>query len=217
MVLLSCSALFKLTRTIVQQNDSNASLFGHSLLDQDPFDNGGNEASLQARLDNAINSCDFHYGLTTENVSITSSPSMDFISPSAFDLYGDQLMLSSSPPPSDDIVLFPPKPKKSKKSPKNIHRTLSYESVMTLSDMSIRPSSSPPPPPLEPLDHDKVMEALRAKLRKSSSPYPTRPKPSPEPVPIPNTYPTTGVLLLNLKSRRRKSSLTKRSNSSTKP
>lgn len=201
---------------LVQQNEGRSTLFSHSLMDhQDHFDNGGNSSSLQAGLDNSLTS-DFHYGMATENVSVSSSsPSMDFIS-SSFDLYGDQLVLSSSPPPSEDLVLPSTKTKKNKKSPKNIHRTLSYESVMTLSDMSIQKSNSPPPPPPEPLDHDKVMEALRAKLRKSSSPYPTRPKPSPEPVPIPNTYPTTGVLLLNLKSRRRKSSVTKRSNS-TKP
>lgn len=195
-------------------------MFAQSFMDhQDQFnDHGGNGTSLQAGLDSSqLGSTDFHYGLTAENVSVaSSSPSIDFISPS-FDLYGDQLMLSSSPPPSEDLVLFPPKPKKGKKSPRNIHRTLSYESVMTLSDMSIRPPSASPPPPPQPLDHDKVMEALRAKLRKSSSPYPSRPKPSPEPVPIPNTFPTTGILLLNLKSRRRKSSVTKRSNSSTKP
>jgi hypothetical protein len=203
---------------------------------------------------------EFQYGLAQqqqENVSIaSSSPSIDFISPSNFDLYAaghDHMMLSCSPPPVGgsggmeelDLPLFPSstatvvtptpiptstiienkvtttvnkgKKKASSSPPKNVHRTLSYESVMTLSDLNMnRPPSASPPPPPQPLDHDKVMEALRAKLRKSTSPYQTtRPaKPSPEPVPPPNTYPTTGVLLLNLKSRRRKSSVTKRSNSS---
>lgn len=190
-------------------------------------------SSLQAGMDNSpvpLISSEFHYGIQPECASIaSSSPSVDFISPSNFDMYGESLMLSSSPPPADDLVLFPStavetkkvnkgKKKSNASSSKNIHRTLSYESVMTLSDLNIRPkSASPPPlPPQPPLDHDKVMEALRAKLRRSSSPYQnSRPKPSPEPAPPPpNTYPTTGVLLLNLKNRRRKTSVTKRGNSS---
>lgn len=192
-------------------------------------------------IDNSplFKSSDFQYTMQQpeSTTSVSSSPlsTVDFMSPSNFDLYnGENMIVSSSPPPSEDLPLFPPtttepttmnkvtKSNKGKKkststsSPtKNMHRTLSYESVMTLSDLNIRPKSvSPPPPPQPPLDHDKVMEALRAKLRKSSSPYQNnRRKPSPEPVPPPNTYPTTGVLLLNLKNRRRKTSVTKRNSS----
>ncbi|KAI9344762.1 hypothetical protein BD770DRAFT_414179 [Pilaira anomala] len=225
-----------------------ASIFDTSFMDHqdqftDPIDNG---SSLK-RMDNSplFNSSDFQYTMQPpeSTTSVSSSPlsTVDFMSPSNFDLYGENMIVSSSPPPSEDLPLFPPttttttttssskssKSNKGKKkststsSPttKNMHRTLSYESVMTLSDLNIRPKSvsppPPPPPPQPPLDHDKVMEALRAKLRKSSSPYQNnRRKPSPEPVvPPPNTYPTTGVLLLNLKNRRRKTSVTKRSSS----
>ena len=209
-------------------NNSSSSLFATSSFVNDTFEN-----SLQAGMEHGTPLPDFHYNNLQENASIASSPSIDFVNPSNFDLYNDSnshMMLSCSPP--SDLPLFPvpsstPKPavesksiskgKKKTSSPKKIHRTLSYESVMTLSDLNIRPPSASPPPPAQPLDHDKVMEALRAKLRKSSSPYQlSRPKPSPEPAPPPpNTYPTTGVLLLNLKSRRRKSSVTKRSNSSS--
>ncbi|GAA5796857.1 hypothetical protein HPULCUR_002235 [Helicostylum pulchrum] len=223
-------------------NHSSNSIFGSSFMDhQDQFTHHVDTASsLQAGIDNSpvpLTSSEFHYGIQPECASIaSSSPSVDFISPSNFELYGENLMLSSSPPAPDDLELFPPaigaavvaetkkankgKKKSNASSSKNIHRTLSYESVMTLSDLNIRPKSAsppPPPPPQPPLDHDKVMEALRAKLRRSSSPYQnSRPKPSPEPTPPPppNTYPTTGVLLLNLKNRRRKSSVTKRGNSS---
>lgn len=218
-------------------NDPFADHVGHSL-----------QAGMATTHDTSpmpMTTSEFHYIQQDNTSSISSSsPSMDFVAPSNFDLYGSNMTFSCSPPP--DLPLFPPPAanqpakeitppvvksspiatntkgkKKSSTSPKNIHRTLSYESVMTLSDLNIKQATSPPPslPPPQPLDHDKVMEALRAKLRKSSSPYQnSRPtKPSPEPVPPPNTYPTTGVLLLNLKSRRRKSSVTKRSNSSSKP
>lgn len=265
---------------LVGQSSQNNSIFNttSSFLDQrDEFSD--HSSSLQAGLDNSTTSplhmsYEFQYTQQQqqENVSIaSSSPSIDFISPSNFDLYTggqDHMMLSSSPPSMAmttedlDLPLFPPtvppsssatvtptpiptakthidnntkrgakgKKKASSSPPKNMHRTLSYESVMTLSDLNMnrKPSPSPPPPPPQPLDHEKVMEALRAKLRKSSSPYqnsrPSKPSPEPTPPPPPNTYPTTGVLLLNLKSRRRKSSVTKRSNSgssssggSTKP
>ncbi|KAI7901809.1 uncharacterized protein BX663DRAFT_512489 [Cokeromyces recurvatus] len=125
----------------------------------------------------------------------------------------------------------------------HIHRTLSYESVMSLTDFNVNintkrnnslsptlPSPLPRSLPSQPLDHDKVMEALRAKLRKSSSPsqahkskpsLESTPPPPPLPPPPPNTNPTTGILLLNLKNRRRKVSITKRGNndygSSSKP
>ncbi|KAI9478865.1 MAG: hypothetical protein EXX96DRAFT_262391 [Benjaminiella poitrasii] len=201
-----------------------------------------------------------------ENISVTSSPSIEFVTPN-FDLYSqDQYQLvnmssssteidqslgsfatptitpapiipshfhknpdSSSqaaseastplPTPGTIVKLTPPsQPIKRTRSAKSahMHRTLSYESVMSLSDFNVntttkRTNSLSPPPSSQPLDHDKVMEALRAKLRKSSSPYQAhRPRPSPEPIPPPNTNPTTGVLLLNLKSRRRKTSVTKR-------
>lgn len=218
-------------------SSSNSSLFTTSFIDSnDPFaDHVSNASSLQAGMETndssplPMTTSEFHYGLQQQqeaNSISSSSPSMDFISPSHLDLYSSdsQRMAFSCSPPAD-IPLFPAPEVKSNTNSKgkkkaSIHRTLSYESVMTLSDLNIRPpSASPPSPPPQPLDHDKVMEALRAKLRKSSSPYQnSRPtKPSPEPVPPPNTYPTTGVLLLNLKSRRRKSSVTKRCNSSTKP
>lgn len=224
----------------MNSNDPFADHVGHSL-----------QAGMATTHDTSpmpMTTSEFHYIQQDNTSSISSSsPSMDFVTPSNFDLYGSNMSFSCSPPP--DLPLFPPPvnqpakeiilpvvksspiattttttttkgKKKSSISPKNIHRTLSYESVMTLSDLNIKQATSPPPslPPPQPLDHDKVMEALRAKLRKSSSPYQnSRPtKPSPEPVPPPNTYPTTGVLLLNLKSRRRKSSVTKRSNSSSK-
>ncbi|KAI8375404.1 hypothetical protein EDC96DRAFT_572027 [Choanephora cucurbitarum] len=103
---------------------------------------------------------------------------------------------------------------------KGAHRTLSYETVLNLGDLNINKNenkskqASGSPPTAQPLDHEKVMEALRAKLRRSASPYQgsSRRKPSPEPIPPPNTYPTTGVLLLNLKNRRSKSSSSKRNN-----
>jgi hypothetical protein len=76
-------------------------------------------------------------------------------------------------------------------------RTLSYENIMELDTKQSKPS----PPPQKKLNHEKVMEALRAKLKKSASP---KAKPAPQPVPPPNTNPTTGVLFLDLKHRRRK-------------
>ncbi|GAN01148.1 hypothetical protein MAM1_0005d00579 [Mucor ambiguus] len=271
-----------------QQNDApmfDPSYFDNPTSDQSTqFSSTGLSNSLQARL----NASPFTGTSTSEYafmphqhrqeaVSVaSSSPSIDLLSPSAFDIYQHQQpqSMSCSPPDMDDLPLFPcsnsttalptapiipshtlpsntssQKNHRSTKSPSqspvpatipisslsppppsfhseqskpktgrsaNIHRTLSYESVMSLDDLNMNKkpgssSSAPPAPPPQPLDHDKVMEALRAKLRRSSSPYQnTRRKPSPEPTPPPNTYPTTGVLLLNLKSRRRKSSVTKR-------
>ncbi|KAF7726150.1 hypothetical protein EC973_009042 [Apophysomyces ossiformis] len=52
----------------------------------------------------------------------------------------------------------------------------------------------------EPLDHGKVMEALRAKLRRSSSPYHKGTQDQST-----NTTSRTGVLLLNLKTRKKAS------------
>lgn len=273
-----------------QQNDASMfdpSYFDHQASDQPtPFSSNGLSNSLQARLDasslpgTSISEYAFmQHQQRQEAVSVaSSSPSIDILSPSAFDMYQHQSM-SCSPPEMDDLPLFPcsnttttlttapiipshtlpnntssQRMHRSTKSPSqspvpatipmacssfsppppshlqqnkpksgrsaNMHRTLSYESVMSLDDLnmnkkSVSSPSAPPAPPPQPLDHDKVMEALRAKLRRSSSPYQnSRRKPSPEPTPPPNTYPTTGVLLLNLKSRRRKSSVTKRSSGS---
>ncbi|CEP19532.1 hypothetical protein [Parasitella parasitica] len=227
--------------------------------------------SLQARLD----ACplpgtlmsEYPFLKNQETASATSpSPSIDVLSPSAFDMYHHQQTMSCSPPDMDDLALYPSlntiatlktapvipsnlpagnstgnrikhtkseshspilsnpcqlqqqnKPKSIRSA--NIHRTLSYESVMNLDDLNTTKKSGPFPPatapPAQPLDHDKVMEALRAKLRRASSPYQnTKPKLLSEPIPPPNTYPTTGVLLLNLKSRRHKSSVKKRCNGS---
>ncbi|KAL9557191.1 hypothetical protein MBANPS3_001494 [Mucor bainieri] len=274
-----------------QQNDAtmfDPSYFDHQASDQPTqFSSAGLSTSLQARLDvstipgTSIPEYAFmSHQHRQEAVSVaSSSPSIDLLSPSAFDLYQHQQpqSMSCSPPDMDDLPLFPcsnattlttapiipshtlPSNTSSKKmhrstkapsqspvpanlpvasfspppssspsqqnKPKtgrsaNMHRTLSYESVMSLDDLNMNKKSSsspsvPPAPPPQPLDHDKVMEALRAKLRRSSSPYQnTRRKPSPEPTPPPNTYPTTGVLLLNLNSRRRKSSVTKRGSGS---
>lgn len=106
-----------------------------------------------------------------------------------------------------------------------VHRTLSYECVMNLKEYNTkimdelnkkndqennkrrsRSLSS------EPLDHNKVMEALRAKLKRCSSSSrkiesSTETPSSSSPPPPPNVHPTTGVLLLDLKSRKRKSSV----------
>jgi hypothetical protein len=143
----------------------------------------------------------------------TSVSAIDLSAPSDFSNLSSKASKSSpytislSSSPSNESLPLPSKPIKQS----SINRTLSYESVMTLSDLNVNPAPSVSPVS-QPLDHDKVMEALRAKLRRSTSPYagPSRKKSSPEPQAPPNTYPTTGVLLLNLKSRRRKSSVTKR-------
>lgn len=274
-----------------QQND--ATMFDSSYFDQasdhqpTQFSSADLSNSLQARLDatplpgSSISEYAFiQHQQHQEATSVaSSSPSIDLLSPSAFDMYQHQQhqSMSCSPPDMDDLPLFPcsnttttlttapiipshtlpsnvrshrihhsakspsqspvpttvtvassslssspPPPSHSQQNKSKsgrsatMHRTLSYESVMSLDDLNMNKKSAaspsaPPAPPPQPLDHDKVMEALRAKLRRSSSPYQnTRRKPSPEPIPPPNTYPTTGVLLLNLKSRRRKSSVTKR-------
>jgi hypothetical protein len=92
-----------------------------------------------------------------------------------------------------------PRPQKVQKH----RRTLSYESVLTLKNTKTSPSPTP-----KVLNHEKVMEALRAKLRRSSSSTSSGyKKSSPE---LPNTYPTTGVLLLNLRNRQNKLSISRR-------
>ncbi|KAI8875808.1 hypothetical protein K501DRAFT_309751 [Backusella circina FSU 941] len=92
-----------------------------------------------------------------------------------------------------------PRPQKIQKH----RRTLSYESVLTLKDTKTSPTPTP-----KVLNHEKVMEALRAKLRRSSSSTSSGyKKSSPE---LPNTYPTTGVLLLNLRNRQNKLSVSRR-------
>ncbi|KAI8088031.1 uncharacterized protein B0P05DRAFT_354724 [Gilbertella persicaria] len=236
---------------------STSSLFAVSLMDQhSQFSD--HSSSLQAGINTSpslpITTSEFQY---METISIaSSSPSLDLISPTHFDVYHDNNsgMVMSCSPPDMDLPLFPstlttapivpssrpiprqnsdsssasskkttpnssPKPHSaSTTSRKGAHRTLSYESVMNLGELNMNKNDNKnkmkaaSPPNTQPLDHDKVMEALRAKLRRSTSPYQNpRPKPSPEPTPPPpNTYPTTGVLLLNLKNRRRKSSVTKR-------
>lgn len=159
------------------------------------------------------------------NTVVSSSPTeMDLpLFPST--LPSPPVVPSSAPttyngkPNSEKTAPTPTSKASTKKS--GIHRTLSYECVLNLGTLNMnniknKRNNSASPPSTQPLDHDKVMEALRAKLRKSNSPYQnSRPKPSPEPVPPPNMYPTTGILLLNLKSRRRKSSVTKRGNNSS--
>jgi hypothetical protein len=236
--------------------DENNALFDTSFLDQhDQFSD--HSSSLRAGTSPMpIITSEFHYGLKQqqphqEDASIaSSSPSIDLLSPSMFDVYGtdNNTMMISSSPPEMDLPLFPSTlptaptvpssipisctnransekttPTSTSKSNTKKYRTLSYECVLNLGTLNMnsnknKRNNSASPPSTQPLDHDKVMEALRAKLRKSSSPYQnSRPKPSPEPVPPPNTYPTTGVLLLNLKSRRRKSSVTKRGSHSNKP
>ncbi|KAI9261750.1 hypothetical protein BY458DRAFT_557343 [Sporodiniella umbellata] len=139
---------------------------------------------------------EFQYSIL-ENSSIASSPSLDFIpapSPST-DFY------TPIPHSSPELPFFPTAVTTSKpaykKSKSSVTRVLSYESIMEL-DME-QPKSSPPPQ--KPLSHEKVMEALRAKLKRSASP---KSKSVPEPIPPPNTNPTTGVLFLDLKHRRRK-------------
>ncbi|KAI8969320.1 hypothetical protein BDF20DRAFT_916679 [Mycotypha africana] len=125
------------------------------------------------------------------------------------------------------------KPKLGRSS--SMYKTHSYENVMTLSDFNVNSDNSNSQsskkkgnnsslssrrlsPPSKPLDHDRVMEALRAKILRMNSPKPqattsgdSKRKPSPEPATRPpNTYPSTGVLYLNLKNRRRKTSVPKR-------
>ncbi|KAG1468622.1 hypothetical protein G6F56_003723 [Rhizopus delemar] len=141
---------------------------------------------------------EFQYAIL-ENSSIASSPSLDFISAASpsTDFYTP---IPHSPP---DLPFFPtpvttPKPTH-KKQKSSISRTLSYENIMELTMEQPKPT----PPPQKPLSHEKVMEALRAKLKRSASP---KSKSAPEPIPPPNTSPTTGVLFLDLKHRRRKSS-----------
>ncbi|RCH85800.1 hypothetical protein CU097_009343 [Rhizopus azygosporus] len=160
-------------------------------------------SSLSTEM-NTLFSSDYHYNMI-ETTSAASSPSLEFVSitsPQPADL----CHIPSSPP---ELPMFPASApvvtsKPTQRKPRSsIHRTLSYESIMELN--TNRPKQSPPPQ--QPLDHEKVMEALRAKLRKSSSP---KPKSAPEPTPPPNTYPTTGVLFLDLKHRRRKASASKR-------
>jgi hypothetical protein len=281
----SLSILFLLLDNFLIHHQKNeTSIFDNSYFDQSSdrqstqFSTSDHSTSLQARLDasplpgTSTSEYSFMQHKQEATSVASSSPSIDLLSPSAFDMYHHhhqhQAMSCSSPPPPemDELPLLhcsnsnpgtlktapiipshsltnnttkskshspvttaaiavtpnqtsspsQPQPNKSKSGRSaNIHRTLSYESVMSLDDLNMnkKSSSSPPAPapPAQPLDHDKVMEALRAKLRRSSSPYQnTKRKSSPEPVPPPNTYPTTGVLLLNLKSRRRKSSVTKR-------
>ncbi|KAI8081218.1 hypothetical protein BDF21DRAFT_418691 [Thamnidium elegans] len=104
-------------------NHSSTSIFGSSFMDhQDQFtDHVDNASSLQAGIDNSpvpLISSEFHYGIQPECASIASSPSADFISSSNFDLYGENLMLSSSPPSTDDLVLFPPAVVETKKANK---------------------------------------------------------------------------------------------------
>ncbi|KAI8366238.1 hypothetical protein BD560DRAFT_401059 [Blakeslea trispora] len=199
------------------------------------------------------------HGIQGDASVSSSSPSMDILSPTHFDIQNctNGKGITSCSPPDMDMPLFPPtlatapivpsnglpfQPKReigtsstnsSKKSPhmsprirhasparKKAHRTLSYETVLNLGDLDINKSNNKAnmtlasPPTVRPLDHEKVMEALRAKLRRSASPYQgsSRRKPSPEPIPPPNTYPTTGVLFLDLKNRRSKSSSSKRNN-----
>lgn len=279
--------LLLLDNFLIHHQENDLSTFDNPYFDQlsdrqsTQFSSSDQSASLQARLDasplpgTSTSEYSFMQHQQEATSIASSSPSIDLLSPSAFDMYHHhhQAMPCSSPPPADmdDLPLFPcsnsspgtlttapiirshsltnnttkskshspvttadvvvtpnqlssssqSQPNKSKSGRSaNIHRTLSYESVMSLDDLNMnkKSASSPPAPvpPAQPLDHDKVMEALRAKLRRSSSPYQnTKRKPSPEPTPPPNTYPTTGVLLLNLKSRCRKSSVTKRCSGSS--
>ncbi|KAG1466568.1 hypothetical protein G6F46_001819 [Rhizopus delemar] len=139
---------------------------------------------------------EFQYAMF-ENASIASSPSLDFFSVASPST--DFCTLVSNSPP--DLPFFPPPTPPSTKPTKKKHktsmkRTLSYENIMELNTVQPKPS-----PPQKKLNHEKVMEALRAKLKKSASP---KAKPAPQPVPPPNTNPTTGVLFLDLKHRRRK-------------
>jgi hypothetical protein len=215
--------------------ESDTALFDTSFLDQRD-QSSDHSSSLQAGTSPMpMITSEYRYGLQQqhqEDASIASSPSVDL---QMFDIHDNFNTIISSSPPEMDLPLFPStlpiapivpsstapaRANSEKTTPKKksgMHRTLSYECVLNLGTLNMnnnknKRNNSASPPSTQPLDHDKVMEALRAKLRKSSSPYQiSRPKPSPEPVPPPNTYPTTGVLLLNLKSRRRKSSVTKRS------
>ncbi|CAO3702075.1 unnamed protein product [Rhizopus stolonifer] len=150
-------------------------------------ENHAESSSIRSVDSSFLQSPEYPYS-RIESKSTASSPSSDPV----------PISLLPSVPVSQDLSLsFNSTTKPSSKKYKSaLQRTLSYESVMELGD----PRKSSPIPD-EPLDHNKVMEALRAKLKKSSSP---KPKQTIEPAPHPNTYPTTGVLFLDIKNRRRK-------------
>ncbi|KAG0768062.1 hypothetical protein G6F16_003386 [Rhizopus arrhizus] len=171
-------------------HDPSSSMLGY--FDQTP-NHHRQSLPLQEINNPFLHTSEFLYNML-DNASIASSPSLDFI--------------PATSPPSDfypSTAQVPPI-KTQKKQKSAFHRTLSYESVMELDDNHPKPPSFPE----EPLDHGKVMEALRAKLKKSASP---KPRSVSAPVPPPNTYPTTGVLFLDIKNRRRKAgSSSKRSN-----
>lgn len=162
-----------------------------------------------------------------EHQDIETTPEFE-LPPNAFQTTHNRSHSSPSLPKQGNTTII-----KSKSGRSIVHRTLSYENVMNLEEyntkimheISINKQKkkeqkrvgSLSPPMTEPLDHEKVMEALRAKLKRASLPYPPCRKPSPEhhhsrrspsppPPPPPKTFPTTGVLLLNLNNRRRKQS-----------
>lgn len=184
---------------------------------------------------------DFYFMPTESVLSIASSPSLELVQSPLMEPQDIEYELPPHPFQSthNRSHSSPSLPKqttgntaiiKSKSGRSIVHRTLSYENVMNLEEYNTKimheikinkqkkkeqkRMGSLSPPRTEPLDHEKVMEALRAKLKRASLPYPPCRKPSPEPrrspspppPPPPKTFPTTGVLLLNLKNRRRKQS-----------
>ncbi|KAG1460618.1 hypothetical protein G6F56_005909 [Rhizopus delemar] len=165
-------------------NNQTCNIMGY--FDQTP-ENQAESSSIRSIDSSFLQSPEYQYN-GVESKSVVSSPSFDPvpISPSSSVPVSQEMSLSSN-------FMIKPSSKKYKSA---LQRTLSYESVMELG----APQKSSPTPD-EPLDHDKVMEALRAKLKKSASP---KPKQTTEPAPHPNTYPTTGVLFLDIKNRRRK-------------
>ncbi|KAI8384701.1 uncharacterized protein BYT42DRAFT_612387 [Radiomyces spectabilis] len=143
------------------------------------------------------------------SISASSSPEPHEIPSHAF--------TSAPPVPSTPPPLPPSLPAKERACKRTLSRTRSQRRPPVSGKKKNRssaplPTSSPQPAASEPgsssstteqqLDHDKVMEALRAKIRRSSNPNPQSSTPIEEPM-EPASMSPTGMLLLDLKNPRR--------------
>ncbi|KAG0177214.1 hypothetical protein DFQ29_005094 [Apophysomyces sp. BC1021] len=131
---------------------------------------------------------------------IATSPYMSFDTPFA------DLSLSTSSSPEPTMMEATATVQHRSEASSSKQKTTSKRSFSFPGDTSraqrstAKPDTSSSSEVPEQLDHGKVMEALRAKLRRSNSPYHKGAQDQ-----TTNTSSRTGVLLLNLKSRRKAS------------